>query len=146
MTTRALVCLALLATPAVAIAAPKPAPAPKVFISQAWIRQPPPGMDMVAGYATLVNKTKAPVVLTGVVSPLFKNAMMHESVRHGAEISMQMLDKVTIAPGKTYEFKPGGSHLMFMGPKHALKPGEQVPLVFQFKGFDAAATAVVKGP
>lgn len=146
MTYRALVCLALAATPAAAIAAPKPVPAPRVVITQAWIRQPPPGMAMVAGYATIVNHSAKAVDLTGVDSPMFKSAMMHESVKHGAEVSMRMLDHVLIAPGHTYRFEPGGSHLMLMNPTHALKPGAQVPLVFHFKGFDAAATAVVKGP
>lgn len=40
---------------------------------------------------------------------------------------------VLVEPGETVALAPGGMHLMFMGLKGQLKPGDRVPLTLEFK-------------
>jgi periplasmic copper chaperone A len=48
------------------------------------------------------------------------------------------------ANGKT-ELKPGGYHLMLMGLKHDLKPGENVAVILKFeRGAEVRVEAPVK--
>jgi copper(I)-binding protein len=48
------------------------------------------------------------------------------------------------AKGKT-ELKPGGYHIMLLGLKQDLKPGEKVPVTLKFeRGGEVRVEAVVK--
>jgi copper(I)-binding protein len=49
---------------------------------------------------------------------------------------MRDLKDVEIGPGQAIEFKPGGSHVMFVDFKHPLSKGEHVKgtLVFEHAG------------
>jgi hypothetical protein len=148
----ALVGLLLAAAPAMAASKPKPVHAakaaqPAVVVSEDWVREAPPGMEMNGGYMTLTNQGKHALVLQHITSPLYHDVQMHTLVKQGNEVGMKEMKTVTIPAGGKFEFVPGGNHLMLMGPKKSLKRGDKVPLTLDF-GRDGKLTVnpEVKNP
>jgi len=84
--------------------------------SDVSIRKPMPGMNMSAGYLTLTNNTSQSIIITHVTSPQFGSVEMHESVLEDGVSRMYALGNLTILPGHTVRFEPGGKHLMLMRP------------------------------
>jgi len=105
-----------------------------LVVAGAWIRQPPPGSDVAAVYLSLQNAGTRPVKLTGVECPLAGMAMLHESLESGGQSRMRALTSVSLAPGASVAFSPGGRHIMLHGLKHPLQVGERVPLTLLFAG------------
>ncbi len=105
---------------------------PTVRASHIWIREPAPGVDVLAGYFVLENLTDQPLALTQVGSPDFAAVMMHESVVKDGQESMQEVEQVVIPAHGSVEFKPGGYHLMLMQPKKSMYSGDMVTLMLTF--------------
>jgi copper(I)-binding protein len=118
---------------------------PSVRASLVWIRQPPPGMNLLAGYFTLSNLTDKPLTLTAVESPDFGSVEMHRSfVKDGVE-EMQAVPSVAIPAHGSVEFKPGDYHLMLMQPKKNLFVGDMVSVTLTFSdGSQLAILAPVR--
>jgi len=60
-----------------------------------------PGDLPAAGYFTLTNTGKQPVVLTGAQSPAFAQVMMHRSSLENGMASMQHVAQVEVPAGAT---------------------------------------------
>ena len=86
---------------------------PALALSEGWIRVPPPGQDRSAAYLTLT--ASAPVTLVAAESPLAERVEFHTMVRDGDLMRMRELPTVSLAPGETRRFAPGGDHLMLFG-------------------------------
>jgi periplasmic copper chaperone A len=97
-------------------------------IDQAWIRSAPPGAMMLAGYAILRNSGAAPLTVTGAQSADFGGVSLHQSVEENGVERMRPLGRLSIAPGTSATFAPGGRHLMLMRPVRELKPGDVVKI------------------
>jgi copper(I)-binding protein len=105
-----------------------------LLVAGAWIRQPPPGADEAAVYLSLENIGTKAVRLTGVECPLAGMAMMHETLESGGQSHMRALASLSLAPGASVAFSPGGKHIMLHGLAHPLQIGERVPIVLLFAG------------
>ena len=98
-----------------------------------WVRAQTDQSAMSAGYFTLCNRTKAPVVLTGVSTPAAGISDMHETTRsENGVVSMAHIDDVTLQPGDSVVFEPGGKHVMLMSLLRPIEENEVVPLTLQF--------------
>ena len=106
------------------------AAAGQLSVENAWIRSAPPGVDMLAGYATLKNTGDARIVITGAHSEAFGDVSLHATVTKDGMQHMQELGEVVIEAGKSFVLAPGGNHLMLMEPKHPLHEGDKVTLQF----------------
>ncbi len=144
VTIRVPVLLALLALSA--MLAPVSASADSnLVVAGAWIRQPPPGTDVASVYLSLENVGTKAVKLTGVECPLASMAMMHQTLESGGQSHMRALASVSLAPGASMAFSPGGKHIMLQGLAHPLQVGERVPLVLRFSGgIKLQVTALVR--
>jgi copper(I)-binding protein len=125
----ALVLLMAILTPPPGMAAES-----NLLVAGAWIRQPPPGSDEAAVYLSLQNIGTRAVRLTGVECPLAGMAMMHETLESGGQSHMRALTSLSLAPGASVGFSPGGKHIMLHGLAHPLQIGERVPIVLLFAG------------
>jgi copper(I)-binding protein len=105
-----------------------------VVVAGAWIRQPPPGTDVAAVYLSVLNAGTESVKLTGIECPLASMAMMHETIESGGQSRMRGLTSLSLAPGASIAFSPGGRHIMLHGLAHPLQVGERVPIVLVFAG------------
>ena len=57
-------------------------------IEDGWIREPPPGSDVAAGFMTLRNTGPRPLTIAGASSPDFASAMLHETRTEGGTSRM----------------------------------------------------------
>jgi len=121
---------AFAAAAALLAAVPSARAAGKLSVYDAWIRQAPPGVTMMAGYATLKNEGDAPIKVFTVQSDAFRQSSIHETVVERGVSRMRELPRVDLAPGATIEMKPGGAHLMLMEPRHPILVGDKVHMVF----------------
>jgi len=122
-----------------------PAIAAELSVSHAWIRFLP-GKLPLAGYVQVTNQGKKPVTLVAASSPAFGTVQFHRSVNRDGMDRMIHLKSLKIAAGQTLKFAPGGYHLMLMGRKRALKPGQHVAITVKFAdGTSQTIDFVVKG-
>lgn len=97
-------------------------------VVDAWIPAAPPTARVLAAYMVVHNLTDKARTITGVSSPQFAGAMLHESRIEGGVAAMAHVDKLAVAPGAMALFQPGGLHVMLTGPKAAMKPGDEVEI------------------
>lgn len=102
----------------------------RLVVTDAWIREPPPGATMLAGYATLKNDGDEAVSVLTVQSDAFRMASLHETVVAEGMSKMRELHRLDLAPGASVELKPGGKHLMLMHPRSEVHAGDRVDVRF----------------
>lgn len=109
----------LAAAATVALLAACSAGLPPVVAGDVRISRPGGDSAMAAGYLALTNNTRDPITITRVASPQFESVAMHETVIEDGVARMRALGELTLAPGETVRFEPGGKHLMLMRPRGA---------------------------
>lgn len=115
------------------------AAATAIALSDAWVREAPPGAPNAA-YFTLHNDDDAAHTLTGAESPQFARAELHVTRVEGGRVRMQQVQAVEVPAHGSVAFSPGNYHLMLMQPRAPLKAGDRIALTLQFK--DAPAVSV----
>lgn len=109
-----------------------PAWSGELAITNLWIREAPPGADVLAGYLTITNHSPKAATLTTISSEAFGKIELHKTeVRQGISRMIRQ-DRITIAAGSTFELQPGGVHLMLKAPHQRLQAGDRVNLTFTF--------------
>ncbi len=104
-----------------------------IVIDAPWTRATAPGASVAAGYLAIVNKGTEADRLTGASTAAAQKIEIHEMRMEGDIMKMRALpDGVEIKPGETVTLKPGGVHLMILGLKQRLLPGETVPVTLNF--------------
>lgn len=98
-----------------------------------WIRLTPVKMPMMAGFVRIENRCPSPVTITGVRSPAFGEASLHETTIVDGVSRMRALPELRIVPDGAAVLKPGGMHLMLMQPRAPLKEGSRVVVEFTLK-------------
>lgn len=124
------------AQPATATADARPATA-GMTIEQAWARAAPPNAPVAAGYVSLRNDSGGDDRLLEVRSEAASRVEIHEVRHEGGMARMRQLpDGLPVAAGDTLSMRPGGYHLMFIGPGDGFTEGSRIraTLVFQQAG------------
>ncbi len=105
-------------------------PAPNLHIADAWIRQPPPGARMLAGYITFQNTTSRNLALTSATCDAFEEVQIHTITRDQVSgmVRMVRLKELVIPANQTLVMAPGHDHLMLIGPKRDILAGEKLTL------------------
>lgn len=110
------------------------AASPKIAIEQAWTRATAPGAPVAGGFLTLRNPGKQPDRLLSATSPDAERVEIHEMRMDDGVMRMRRLDAgLAIPAGGTVALKPGGYHLMFIGPKRRFEPGSTVTATLRFE-------------
>lgn len=105
---------------------------PEIVIENAWIRTPPPGSNMTAGYLELNNDSNETVTLVGVTSAAFGSVTLHESKIIDGVWKMEGLPSLSIAAGEQISLQPGGLHLMMMEPLQPVTRGQLTTIGLEF--------------
>jgi copper(I)-binding protein len=105
-------------------------PAEPIAIDNARIRPPVPGRDVAVGYFDLTNHGPTAIELVGADSDHARAVELHTHVHDGDMMRMRRLERLTVAPGQTVHFEPGGHHLMLFGYEAA--DGAAVTLTLRF--------------
>ena len=115
--------------------------ADEIEVSDAWIRQPPPGAPTAAAYMTIRNKGHVSRELTGARSDAAEKVELHRTLIEDGVARMQPVDELQIPVGGEVVLKPGGLHLMLIRPS-ALKEGDEVEIGLQLDGDEYVAVKV----
>jgi periplasmic copper chaperone A len=95
-----------------------------ITVAHPWVRATPGGSTLSAGYVKVTNTGTADDKL---ISGSLENAAaveFHETKDEGGVMKMRALTEgVTIKPGETVTFAPGGNHMMFMGLSKPIAAG-----------------------
>jgi hypothetical protein len=116
-----------------------------VVIQNSWARETVGGMKNGGVFMDMENDTPKEIALIGGSSPVAKSVEIHEHIhamltdpKTGQKaMGMRMQEVkggIKIAKGEIASLKPGGYHVMLMGLKKPLKPGDKFPLTLKFKG------------
>lgn len=83
-------------------------------------------------FAKLTNIGKKHLVLVKVETAVAGRAEIHEMKTVQAGVTqMRQLEKLTIAPKKSVNLEPGGTHVMLFDLKEPLKDGQRFTLTFK---------------
>ena len=130
--------LILLGTASAAVAAQPPC---LPTVEQAWIRAAPPGATAFAGYATVRNGCGKVMSITDVAARDFAMGMIHETRVLDGVSRMRHVRQLAVLPGGVLRFEPGGTHLMLMHPRRAIRAGDK--LAVRLKLDDGREVAVL---
>lgn len=118
-----------------------------ILLEKPWVRRAPampdakPGAESNAGgYVTIVNRGPEPDALVGAVADVAARVELHETRNMSGMMMMELVSKVEVAPGTRVELRPGSYHLMLIGLKRALTPGQTVTLTLRFERAGALTT------
>lgn len=114
------------------LAAPASLAEPELLVSNAWVREAPPGAHMLAAYLTIENPSAQVRVLTGVESKQFSHVMLHKSEVVDGMARMIHVDRLELPAHGKIVLEPGSYHLMMPAPEKRLTTGDQVDFVLSF--------------
>jgi protein SCO1 len=107
-----------------------------IQLDRPWVRRAPAMPDSpssAAGYVTIVNRGATPDALVSATADVAASVEIHETRNMSGMMMMEKAPKVVVPPGARVELKPGGYHLMLIGLKQALGPGQTVTLTLVFE-------------
>lgn len=110
---------------------PLVAAAPLV-LKQGEVRLPMPGRAVTAGYFTAENSANHEVELVKASSPAFARVELHQHIRQDDVMRMVEVESISLEPGATLVFQPGGLHLMLFEPQVELRLGDSVRVSLYF--------------
>jgi copper(I)-binding protein len=121
--------------PAAAAASPTSAVTSTVVVGDPWVRATNGSEDpsMTGAFMTLDNPGTEPVTLVSASSSVARTTELHEMAMVDGAMSMQAVDDgIVLEAGRGKVLEPGGFHVMLMGLRDALAPGDEVDLSLVF--------------
>jgi copper(I)-binding protein len=98
-----------------------------------------------AVYVTVSNHGSEADALLSASTDVATTVELHETVKQGDIMVMRPLPRLDIPSGGKLDMKPGSYHIMLVGLKHDLKPGESVNVSLRFeKAGEMSVAAPVK--
>jgi copper(I)-binding protein len=128
---------------ALIVAGPVLAQAPAVHVENAWARATAANA-MSGGVFLTVTDSGAPDRLVGASTPVAATAELHETINDNGVMRMRPVAGLAVETGKPVVLKPGSYHVMLMGLRRQLKPGDSFPISLTFeKAGTVTATVTV---
>lgn len=112
-----------------------------VEVKSAWVRGTVPAQMVSGAFMEITSKNGA--TLVGASTPLVEDAEVHEMRLEGGVMKMRPAPRLPLPAGKTVSLKPGGYHIMLMGLKRQLKPGDTVPITLRIEQANKKVNTVV---
>ena len=109
-------------------------------VNGAWVRGTVPAQHASGAFMTLSSHDGAKVV--GASSPVAAKVEVHEMSMQNGIMVMRPMPDLEVPAGKEVVLAPGSYHIMLMGLKQQLKPGETVPITLQIEGADNSTSSV----
>ena len=103
----------------------------EIDIIGATIPVAPPNAAVNAGYVKFTNSSAKDVEFHNFTSPVYDSVEMHAVEFNSGTARMKRVTKLIVPANSSIELKPGGTHLMLMGPRRAVKAGEEVLMIAQ---------------
>jgi len=91
----------------------------------------PTNASVNAGYVKFTNTSDKDVEFHRFTSPVYDSVEMHVTENKSGSAKMKQVKKILVPANSSIELKPGGAHLMLIGPRRDVKAGEQVLMIAQ---------------
>jgi len=100
--------------------------------TDAWIRATPPLAETAAAYATFTS-TSEPDRLVTARTDAAERVELHTSMSKDGLMTMSKVDGLSVPANGAAKLAPGAEHLMLIGLRHALAPGQTVTITLVFE-------------
>jgi periplasmic copper chaperone A len=118
-----------------------------IQLENAWARRAPSmnpgdqssqgGGAMTAGngavYITINNHGSEADALLSASTDVATTVELHKTIEQGGKMVMRPLPKFDVPAGRKLEMKPGSYHIMLLGLKQDLRPGETISVGLSFE-------------
>ncbi|CAG0943082.1 hypothetical protein ANRL1_01198 [Anaerolineae bacterium] len=102
-------------------------------VSEPWAR-PAQTRGTGAAYFIIENPVAQADTLLNATSDIAETVELHKTVMtQGDMMQMMRMERIAIPANAKVEFKPGGSHVMFINLKRDLKTGDTFALTLEFQ-------------
>lgn len=115
--------------------------AQSIEVKDAWVRGTVPAQKSTGAFMEITGNSA--VRLIGVASPVAGTVEIHNMTMQNGVMKMFPVDGIDVPAGKTVKLAPGGYHVMMMGLKQQVKPGDRVPLTLTFELADKKRESLV---
>ncbi|GAA6133986.1 hypothetical protein NBRC116188_07750 [Oceaniserpentilla sp. 4NH20-0058] len=101
----------------------------ELLMHDAQVRAMPPGQPNTAAFMVLQNTGTQAITLVSASTSMAKDAQYHTHIKKASGVmSMQQVSNIVIPAGASFVFESGAHHIMLLGLKQPLIPGDQVDL------------------
>lgn len=107
--------------------------AAEVTVDQPWARATIGQVPNGVAYLSVTNHGHSTERVIAAATPVADHASLHTHVTEGGMMRMKAVEAVTVAPGATVSFEPGGLHVMLMGLHKPLREGDRIELTLTFE-------------
>lgn len=114
------------------VAGAGPAQAHGLDVKEPWVRATVPQQSATGAFMTITAPHDVKIVEAR--SPVAATVEIHEMAMQGDTMQMRAVVALALPAGKAVELKPGGYHVMLMGLKQQIKPGDTVPISLVIEG------------
>lgn len=104
-----------------------------IKVSEQQLRATIPGLEITSAYMRLENTSKLDKVLVGVRCDIATKVEMHEHRLSGGMMKMRQVHQLQVPANESVKFQPGGYHLMLLGLKQSLVPGDKALVTFSYQ-------------
>ena len=106
-----------------------------IVIDDVWARESPTADGNGAVFMTLKNSGAEADALVGASAAICEAVELHETTMENDVMRMQPVpgQRIDLPAGGEATLKPGGLHVMLMGLKQQLQPGQRFTLSLQFE-------------
>jgi hypothetical protein len=116
-----------------------------VVVSEPYARAVPPGQPNSAVFMRIDNGSDQDRALVGAASPAADVVELHTHRMEDGMMKMRRVEQIDLPAGESVSLQPGGLHVMLIGLKQQLQPGEDVVVTLTFDdGSELALTAPVR--
>jgi periplasmic copper chaperone A len=117
--------------------------ADQITVSDAYIRQAPPGAMATGAFMVIRNAGPREVRVVKASNPASRITELHTHLNEGGVMKMRQVKDIPVPPGGEAVLKPGGLHVMMIELKSPLKAGDTVPLTL---GLDDGSSKEISVP
>jgi copper(I)-binding protein len=103
-----------------------------VMVDDPYVRAVPPGQPNSASFMTLHNVGKKDLALVSASSSAAEVVELHTHTMEDGMMRMRKVDKIDLPAEQKTSLKPGGLHVMLIGLKQKLVPGEKIGITLSF--------------
>ena len=115
-----------------------------VNVTDVYARAVPPGQPNSAVFMQLHNDGGEDRALVAAASAASDVVELHTHRMQDGMMQMRKIERIDLPAGETVTLKPGGLHVMLIGLKRPLQPGEDVAVTLTLDdGTELAVTAPV---
>tara|TARA_Y100000389_G_scaffold53039_1_gene48908 strand:+ start:88 stop:540 length:453 start_codon:yes stop_codon:yes gene_type:complete len=91
----------------------------------------PASATVNAGYVKFTNTSDKDVEFHNFTSPVYDSVEMHITENRYGSAKMKQVKTILVPANSSLELKPGGAHLMLIGPRRTVNAGEQILMIAQ---------------